>query len=48
MDQSLWDHPEYGDANVARRTVAGGAHFPWVEEPEAVRGAFRELADRVA
>jgi len=45
--QSLWDRPAFLGANVLRRTVEGAAHFPWFEEPEAVRSAFRELAARV-
>lgn len=46
VDQSLWERPGFDGPNVLRRTIAGGAHFPWVEAPVAVRDAFRELAAR--
>jgi pimeloyl-ACP methyl ester carboxylesterase len=48
VDQSLWDAARFDGANVIRRTIKGAAHFPWVERPEAVRQAFRELAARLA
>lgn len=47
VDQSLWDRREYEGANVLRRKIGGGAHFPWIEEPEAVNAAFRDLVHRV-
>ena len=33
--------------NVLRRIVDGAAHFPWFENPAAVRAALRELAEAV-
>lgn len=48
VDQSLWDSPPYGTPNAMRRTIQGGAHFPWVEEPEAVARAFRDLYERLS
>jgi pimeloyl-ACP methyl ester carboxylesterase len=27
-----------------RRRIEGGAHFPWIEQPDAVRAAVQELA----
>ena len=48
VDQSQWDSPVYAAENVQRRAVEGGAHFPWVEEPQWVRKAFGDLADRIA
>ncbi|MFE8596316.1 alpha/beta fold hydrolase [Archangium violaceum] len=41
--QGLWDRPEFEGANVLRRRIEGGAHFPWVEQPEAVSAAFSDL-----
>ncbi|MEV6682275.1 hypothetical protein AB0N09_36255 [Streptomyces erythrochromogenes] len=43
-DQSLWQ----GDAafdrpHVLRRTIDGAGHFPWIENPQAVRSAFADL-----
>lgn len=42
VTQALWDEPRFQGANVTRRTIDGGAHFPWVERPDAVRAAFHE------
>lgn len=44
VDQSLWDRAEYRTPNVLHRTVEQGAHFPWIENPEAVRDAFQAFA----
>ncbi|HEY4243288.1 MAG TPA: alpha/beta hydrolase [Kofleriaceae bacterium] len=46
VDQSLWDRPQFRGAHVLHRRIAGGAHFPWIEEPAQVAAAFRELAAR--
>ncbi|MFJ4277560.1 alpha/beta fold hydrolase [Streptomyces massasporeus] len=44
VDQGLWgDDPAFGRPHVLRRTIEGAAHFPWVENPRAVRAAFAEL-----
>jgi hypothetical protein len=43
VDQSLWDDARFGGANVIRREIDGGAHFPWIERPEATRDAFSAL-----
>lgn len=45
--QGGWDDERYAGANVLRRSVAGAGHFPWIENPAAVRAAFAELAERV-
>ena len=45
--QSAWDAPRFQGANVMRRTIAGGAHFPWIERPGAVRDAFAAFASRL-
>lgn len=47
VDQSLWNDDVYRTPNVCHRIVPGGAHFLWIEEPEAVRTAFDELAARI-
>jgi pimeloyl-ACP methyl ester carboxylesterase len=45
--QGGWDAPRFGGGNVVRVTVEKAGHFPWIENPEAVRDAFAELAQRV-
>jgi pimeloyl-ACP methyl ester carboxylesterase len=47
VDQSLWDEPRFEGVNVVRRTIGGGAHFPWIERPEALREAYSAFADRL-
>lgn len=42
--QDLWERPRFQGAHVLRRTIRNAAHFLWIEQPEAVRDAFRELA----
>jgi pimeloyl-ACP methyl ester carboxylesterase len=48
VDQSLWSRPELHADHVLHRSIAGAAHFPWLEQPAAVAAAFRELADLIA
>jgi len=48
VDQSLWDDTTYRGAHVVHRTVDGGEHFLWIEQPGAVRAAFSEFAKRLA
>ncbi|MFD7243955.1 hypothetical protein [Streptomyces massasporeus] len=44
VDQRLWgEDPAFGRPPVLRSTIEGAAHFPWVENPGAVRAAFAEL-----
>jgi pimeloyl-ACP methyl ester carboxylesterase len=45
VTQHLWDDPRYRGHHVLRRTIDGGAHFPWIERPDAVRAAFAELTE---
>ncbi len=45
--QSLWEDDRYRGANVLHRTAVGGAHFLWIERPDAARAAFHELAGRI-
>lgn len=46
--QTLWNHPEFQGPNILHRTIEGGGHFLWFDEPEAVRAAFREFAMRIS
>lgn len=46
--QGGWDAPRFDTPNVIVRSVQGAGHFPWIENPEAVRAAFDELADRIS
>jgi pimeloyl-ACP methyl ester carboxylesterase len=45
--QGAWDAPQFSGPNVLRRTIPGGGHFPWIENPRAVAAAFDDLATRV-
>ena len=45
--QTLWDDPRFEGQHVLRRTIDNAAHFLWLEQPEAVRQAFAELALRI-
>lgn len=47
VDQTLWEDARFQGENVLRRKIEGGAHFPWIEEPEAVRKAFADLAAQI-
>ncbi|MFF3068814.1 alpha/beta fold hydrolase [Kitasatospora sp. NPDC057936] len=43
-DQSLWkDDPAFDRSHVLQHTIHGGSHFPWIENPQAVRAAFADL-----
>ncbi|MET7419700.1 hypothetical protein [Dactylosporangium sp. NPDC005555] len=44
--QRLWDEPRFQGAHVLHRRIPDAAHFPWVEQPSAVRAAFHELAGK--
>jgi pimeloyl-ACP methyl ester carboxylesterase len=46
--QHLWNDDRYRGEHVLRRTIDGGAHFPWIENPAGVRDAFSELTTRIA
>lgn len=47
VDQSLWDNPRFQGENILQQLITGAAHFPWIENPEAVRKAFANLLARV-
>lgn len=42
--QAPWEQPAFQGPHILHRTVEGAAHFPWVERPDAVAAALRELA----
>jgi pimeloyl-ACP methyl ester carboxylesterase len=46
--QGAWKEPRFPGSNVMHRAIEGGAHFPWIENPQAVQQAFSELAAKVA
>jgi pimeloyl-ACP methyl ester carboxylesterase len=46
VDQSLWDEPRFHGDHVRHARIDDAAHFPWVEQPAAVRAAFQEFAKR--
>lgn len=44
VDQRLWQEDgAFRQPHVLHRTIDGAGHFPWVENPRAVRAAFEEL-----
>jgi pimeloyl-ACP methyl ester carboxylesterase len=47
VDQSLWDAAPFQASNVLHRTIPQAGHFPWIEQPAAVRAAFDELTARL-
>lgn len=48
VTQALWEAPRFWARNVIRRVIADAGHFPWIEQPAAVRDAFAELAQRIS
>ena len=47
VSQAAWDAPMYRTPNVLERPISDAGHFPWIENPEAVRVAFRAFASRI-
>ncbi|HEY0747070.1 MAG TPA: alpha/beta hydrolase [Steroidobacteraceae bacterium] len=45
--QGGWACNCFRTPNALFRTVAGGGHFPWIENPVAVSAAFLELTERI-
>ncbi|MEO7124096.1 MAG: alpha/beta hydrolase, partial [Lacisediminihabitans sp.] len=43
VTQQLWDDPRYTGPNIRRHIIRDGAHFCWIERPDAVRAAFADL-----
>ncbi|MGW1790282.1 alpha/beta fold hydrolase [Streptomyces tubercidicus] len=49
VDQRLWqDEPGFQGPHLLHRRIADAGHFPWIENPDAVRTAFADFADRLA
>ncbi|MCK8496938.1 MULTISPECIES: alpha/beta fold hydrolase [Myxococcus] len=48
VQQTPWSQAAFQGPHILHRTVAGAAHFPWVERPEAVASAVGELSVRIA
>lgn len=47
VTQTLWHDQRFHTANVLWHVIDGAGHFPWIEQPVAVRDAFAELAQRL-
>jgi pimeloyl-ACP methyl ester carboxylesterase len=47
VDQSFWDDPRFTGENVMRLSVEEAGHFPWIDQPTAVRAAFEAFAKRL-
>lgn len=45
--QGGWDAPRFQTTNVIVRAIADAGHFPWIENPAAVREAFGALAEQI-
>ncbi len=46
--QSLWQAERFHTRNVIWRVIAEAGHFPWIEQPAAVRDAFAAVAQRIS
>jgi pimeloyl-ACP methyl ester carboxylesterase len=40
VEQRYWDDTRFAGENVVWRTIENAGHFPWIEQPDAVRRAF--------
>lgn len=47
VTQGLWDDDRFRGPNVERVVIENGQHFPWFENPTAVRDALKAFAERV-
>lgn len=45
--QGGWADRRFQTPNVIARSIPGAGHFPWIENPAAVRAAFDDLAARI-
>ncbi len=45
--QGGWEEDRFRTPNALFRTIAGGGHFPWIENPAAVSAAFAALAGKI-
>lgn len=41
--QDLWDQPQFQGKNIRHSVIEQAAHFIWIENPDAVRQAFRDF-----
>ncbi|WP_205873182.1 alpha/beta fold hydrolase [Mycobacterium camsae] len=44
VTQSLWQPERFHHNNVLWRVISEAGHFPWIEQPAAVRDAFTEFS----
>jgi pimeloyl-ACP methyl ester carboxylesterase len=44
VTQHLWNDASFHGHHVLHRTIAGGAHFPWLENPGSVHASFAEFS----
>ncbi|MFJ7072228.1 alpha/beta fold hydrolase [Streptomyces sp. NPDC098781] len=48
VDQQLWEQARgFEQPHVLRHTVEQAGHFPWIDNPDAVRAAFTDLTARL-
>ena len=47
VTQQLWDDKRYRGKHITRTIIDRGAHFPWIENPAAVRDALQDFAGRI-
>jgi pimeloyl-ACP methyl ester carboxylesterase len=47
VGQEGWKDPKFGGANVQRVAIEGAGHFPWIENPSAVRREFVRFAEAI-
>ncbi|MEO8857480.1 MAG: alpha/beta hydrolase [Burkholderiaceae bacterium] len=47
VSQQSWDAAEYATANVMTRVILDAGHFPWIDNPVAVKDAFNEFVEKV-
>ncbi|GEN06289.1 Pimeloyl-ACP methyl ester carboxylesterase [Myxococcus fulvus] len=47
VQQTRWTQPAFQGPHILHRRVKGAAHFPWIERPQAVAAAMRELVPRM-
>ena len=47
VSQQAWQAPQYATDNVVARAIPGAGHFPWIENPAAVRAAFADFTVRI-
>ncbi|MGI5450055.1 alpha/beta fold hydrolase [Streptomyces sp. CA-243310] len=48
VDQHLWrEEPAFNGPETHHRVIEGAGHFPWIENPDAIRSAFADLTVRL-